>query len=271
MTHNQRIIIPNSDQGFVADAVRRQLAMGNRVTMRFGGNSMMPTIDDRRDSVELEPINAPLRRGDVCLFAHDGHLVVHRLVRHRGDRFFFRGDNNRACEAVGREAVMARLSAIVHDDGSRTECHSPRFRRRGRCLMFRADAVCVLARLFGQGQRRWERWAYFALLLILMWSPVGALGVPLNNFVLGIRADHLVHASVYIPAALFFVDFYPRSRHRLRRSWLSALLLGVTTETVQYFLPYRGFDINDMVANAIGVSLGALLLLPALRKVRGKK
>ncbi len=103
-------------------------------------------------------------------------------------------------------------------------------------------------------------------LLLLMWMPVKS-GLPLANFVFGLRLDHWLHASVYLPCACctrVLLDV-PRTR-----AWLYSLLLGLLTESVQYLLPYRGFDINDMLANVIGISVGALLccFLPDGKKSR---
>lgn len=88
-----------------------------------------------------------------------------------------------------------------------------------------------------------------------MWAPLG--GVPLDNFVLGLRMDHLLHASVFIPCSLFIYSPYWKKW----AVWLTAVAVGVLTESVQALLPYRGFDINDMIANFLGVSLGWILIL----------
>ena len=45
----------------------------------------------------------------------------------------------------------------------------------------------------------------------------------------------------------------------------TAVLIGVLTESVQKFLP-RKFDINDLIANVIGITLGWLVIL-AVRKI----
>ena len=104
---------------------------------------------------------------------------------------------------------------------------------------------------------------YFVALLLLMWMPVRT-GIPLDNFVFGLRLDHLLHASVYLPCAYFAGGLLNVSR---RRAWLYSLLLGVLTESMQYLLPYRGFDINDMLANAVGITVGAsLCLLPCVAR-----
>ena len=102
--------------------------------------------------------------------------------------------------------------------------------------------------------RCWLAIGYILSLVALMWLPLGGLGIPMNNFVLGIRLDHLYHAAVYLPAVGLLYPFL--GRHFLY-AWLGCLLLCIVTESVQMLLPYRGFDINDLLANMIGVSVGA--------------
>ena len=94
-----------------------------------------------------------------------------------------------------------------------------------------------------------------------MWAPVGGLGLELDSYVLHIRLDHLLHASVYVPFVFFLMDFgFGRSR-RLVLQWLLGLLFAAVTETGQLLLFYRGFDPSDLVANFIGVTVGWLLVL----------
>jgi glycopeptide antibiotics resistance protein len=47
---------------------------------------------------------------------------------------------------------------------------------------------------------------------------------------------------------------------------LAAVLVGLFTEFVQYLLPYRGFDINDLIANCGGNLIGWLLILSFMRR-----
>lgn len=43
--------------------------------------------------------------------------------------------------------------------------------------------------------------------------------------------------------------------------WILVLLIfAVITEWVQYFLTYRVFNINDLIANTIGVMIGFVLI-----------
>ncbi|MBO4773713.1 MAG: VanZ family protein [Bacteroidales bacterium] len=103
---------------------------------------------------------------------------------------------------------------------------------------------------------------YFVALLLLMWLPLNGV-VALDNYVFGLRADHLLHASVYLPCIYFLGKLV---RKPVMALWLLSVGIGLLTEGVQYLLPYRGFDVNDLLANAIGVSLGLFLLLYFLRK-----
>lgn len=255
--NRKRILLPNSVNSFVVEELHARLQQGYTVRIAFGGTSMLPLIDPQCDKVVLQPVTSEqaLHRGDVCLFIYEGRCVVHRLIRIRGEMLTFRGDNCRQTETVGRQAVWARLVAVEHADGSEQQCASPEWRRLSRKVSRRRTLVNLPYILFSRRQRRWQRWVYFVALVLLMWAPVGGLGVPLDNFVLGIRMDHLLHASVYIPCAFFLADF-PLLARPLWRSWLAALLIAVTTESVQWLLPYRGFDINDLIANFLGVTLG---------------
>jgi glycopeptide antibiotics resistance protein len=46
--------------------------------------------------------------------------------------------------------------------------------------------------------------------------------------------------------------------------------IGLLTEGVQWLLPYRGYDVNDLIANALGVTLGwvVILVLKKRKKLR---
>ena len=261
--NDQRLVLPNSADAFYVEEMRQRLADGDTVRMAFAGFSMLPLINGNSDYLLLEPLPPELHPGDIYLFVFDNRCVIHRLRRVDNDGLLFQGDNNKSQEHVKRADVLARLAAVEHHDGSVTSCDSFGWRLRSWSVLLRRSLSSSLRRLFSRPQRVWMRWLYFPLLLILMWAPVGGLGVPLDNFVLGIRLDHLLHASVYVPCPLFLMDFAFLSRRRTRLGfpvWLFAALVAITTESVQYLLPYRRFDINDLVANIFGITLGWLIV-----------
>lgn len=253
--------MPNDANGFMAEELRERLLQGLTVRIAFGGISMQPLIDGQSDKVELEPLTGDLQVGDVYLFVYQEQLVIHRLIRTRDGKFVFRGDNCLREEVVERDAVMARLKSVEHADGTKTSCDSPEWKCRSRRVSARRTVLNLPFKMFCRTQRRWERWMYLAILLVLMWAPVGGLGIKLDSMVLNIRLDHLLHASVYIPFVFFFMDIGTERFRFYMLHWLSGLLFAAVTETGQLLLFYRGFDPSDLVANFLGVTFGWILVI----------
>lgn len=102
-------------------------------------------------------------------------------------------------------------------------------------------------------------WGYILSLVILAVLPLnGQNSVTLNNtFVIHIRLDHLLHGVIFLPWILI-----GRTCKNLSFASLLAfgILLATLTEGIQYFLPYRSFNINDMVSNMLGVIIGLIVL-----------
>ena len=89
-------------------------------------------------------------------------------------------------------------------------------------------------------------------------------------FVVHIRLDHLLHAVLFIPwAFLYLVTFRPVKWNEQLLLVISGLLMAFATEGVQYFLTYRSYNINDMIANWMGVVLGIGLVV-GWRKVNSE-
>ena len=229
------------------------LREGKTVRVQVGGQSMLPTLR-ASDTLLLAPCTAPLRRGEVALFRLGDHFIVHRcLGTHRG-LYRMCGDNNFSLEEVPPAAVAGRVLEAIRPDGKKVALGGA---ARARALL-RSECRLLTAWLRSHLGMRKLRLLYFLLLAFLMWAPLNGLAAPLPNYVLGLRADHLVHASVFLPCAAMLASYMRRGRWW---AWPLACLVGVLTESVQYLLPWRGYDINDMVANFIGVTLGWLLAL----------
>lgn len=218
--------------------VEEQLAAGGQVRIPLVGTSMRPTLL-AGDVIVLERAET-MKVGDVVLFRHEGQHLLHRIVAIDDSRYTMRGDNCGDTETAHRDDIVARMVAVEKKH------------------LLRHCAV----RWFGHKGRKQLRPWYFLALVILMWAPLNGLGVPMDEYVLGLRFDHLLHASVFIPCALFIYDLYKRKW----LVWLTAVAVGILTEIVQWLLPYRGFDINDMVANFLGVTLGWTIIIILSRR-----
>jgi VanZ family protein len=261
----RNILLPNRPDTFLLAAMREQLQEGHEVRIAFGGISMLPLISGTSDIIRLRPLREEEEpvAGDVYLFCHLGHHIVHRLLRREDDIYVFRGDNCYGCERVRRQDILARLTLVEHPDGTSVSTDSATWHEASRRVVRRRDVKNFFIRWLGREKRKVYSVVYFILLALLMWAPVGGLGVPLDNFIFGIRLDHLLHASIYLLCPAMLVDIL---RCRRGRILLTAIAIGLLTEGVQYLLPYRGFDINDLVANALGALLGWLAILPYLRR-----
>jgi VanZ family protein len=107
--------------------------------------------------------------------------------------------------------------------------------------------------------------AYLLSVVLLMVLPLNS-GSGLNHiFVLHLRGDYLIHAALFLPWAFF--GFLLQ-----KRTWLwmfVGFLFAVCAEGIQYFLPYRAFNVNDVLSNTIGILLSFLLLFTILKMRSG--
>lgn len=103
---------------------------------------------------------------------------------------------------------------------------------------------------------------YILTLLTLLVMPTNE-SIKLNKYFLGIRTDHFIHASLFLPILPYFrFKLVKKVTATVFLKYFSAcILFAVFCEFLQLFVPYRQFDPTDIVANVIGVSLGGLAFL----------
>jgi VanZ family protein len=104
---------------------------------------------------------------------------------------------------------------------------------------------------------------YLIAILILAILPFGTPVIHLNNFNVHFRLDYIIHLVMYFPWIFLSVSGL---KIRLVYAMLFGLIIGAGTETIQYFLSYRTFNINDLIANIIGIVLGLVLILPSVSR-----
>lgn len=107
-------------------------------------------------------------------------------------------------------------------------------------------------------------WIPFAIATVFALSPKG---VPLPFSVTDV-ALHLF-AFVYLSAALGVAHFDARGMHWIV-VWMVAY--GVAIETIQFFVPNRSAEIEDLLIDGIGIAIGVsawrYMLVPLLRRWR---
>ena len=103
----------------------------------------------------------------------------------------------------------------------------------------------------------WVAGFYLLLLLTGALIPLGMGSAALNNnYTFHIRADYLLHALFYIPLPVVLLLSRWGRRVGLMQVILFSMLVVVLFETVQMLVPYRAFNINDLIANGVGVVIG---------------
>ena len=110
-------------------------------------------------------------------------------------------------------------------------------------------------------------WAYTAMIVLLVVLPLNGqdqfLGNLNDNYILQIRFDYISHALLFVPWVLlvgYGWELRRKNRLWIGLSFLLAQSFAAFCEYLQLLLPYRTFNINDLLANALGVTLGYSLL-----------
>lgn len=104
---------------------------------------------------------------------------------------------------------------------------------------------------------------YCTILFLLAILPINCEPSSLNDiYIVKIRLDYLLHALIFLPfllLAMFSLSGAFQQKRKVKKI-LSLIILGmifaIITEGIQFYLPYRTFNINDLIANTLGVILG---------------
>ena len=98
--------------------IRERLAAGQRVRyLPFRGVSMMPMLRQGKDTVELAPLPARLKKYDLPLYRYpSGKYVMHRVVAVKEDHYICLGDNTLDYEKIYPEQMIGVVSAFKRGD-----------------------------------------------------------------------------------------------------------------------------------------------------------
>jgi glycopeptide antibiotics resistance protein len=108
-------------------------------------------------------------------------------------------------------------------------------------------------------------WLYFSAIVLLVILPINSAGELNNITILRLRGDYFLHALLFVPWAFF----YPAIKSNKLFWLLYGFLFAAGSEAIQYLLPYRAFNINDLIANIIGVMTG-VGVVRLVQRSRGK-
>jgi VanZ family protein len=116
------------------------------------------------------------------------------------------------------------------------------------------------ATFLGIGARRWR--VLLAVLVVVV-SYLAVMPAPPRELDTG--WDKLNHVMAFTALALAGRFAFPGSIGRWASLVLALLAFGGLIEVVQYFIPGRDSEWNDLAADSVGIVAGALLALCAQR------
>lgn len=94
--------------------IEERLAAGYAVRyLPFRGVSMLPMLRQGKDSVELSPLHAKLKKYDLPVYRRpSGQLVMHRVWEVHDDYYICMGDNTEAYETIYPDQMIGVVSAF---------------------------------------------------------------------------------------------------------------------------------------------------------------
>jgi len=103
---------------------------------------------------------------------------------------------------------------------------------------------------------------YFVALVVVTVIPLGGVSTSLSGTeVLSLRMDYLLHALVFLPLVTLWKLSKPA--HPLWVIIVAGIGLAALAEISHIWIPYRAYNINDLIGNALGALLGWPLYLLA--------
>ena len=102
-----------SDFENAADA----LLFTEELSFKTRGCSMQPLFVEHRDIVNIRTVKNGLKRGDVILYPSKGgnSLVLHRVIRVKGNNLLIRGDNNYFNERRQKDEVVGIMTSFFRN------------------------------------------------------------------------------------------------------------------------------------------------------------
>ncbi len=106
------------------------------------GNSMLPLIEEGKDTVKIVPVTVPLKKYDVILYRRpNGKYVLHRIVKITKKGYVLCGDNQVGLEKYVKDGwVIGVMEGYYKGENyfeSRNAAHLKYAKRRVRTRLFR--------------------------------------------------------------------------------------------------------------------------------------
>ncbi len=144
--------------------IKEKIAAGGEVTFTVTGNSMLPMLHDRVDTVTLVPPVFPLKKHDLPFYCRqDGKYILHRLVRIKDGNYIIRGDNCNYTELgitdadiIGTVKSFTRKGKTYSVDGRLYHLYCALWTNEV-CFFFRKRLIIELRAAGGKAKRKLKK------------------------------------------------------------------------------------------------------------------
>lgn len=83
------------------------------------GTSMMPLLRQRRDVIEIRPLQGRARRYEAVLYKRGGKYILHRILKVRSDDYVICGDHNIRREyGITDDMILGVMTRVIRDGKS---------------------------------------------------------------------------------------------------------------------------------------------------------
>lgn len=106
-----------SDDGLVK-IILYKLSCGEKVALTVTGNSMNPFLKNERDKAVLQKLEKEPKKGDIVFYRRkNGAYVLHRVVKKKGNSFYFSGDAQTRVEGPIEKKQLLAVCKEVERNG----------------------------------------------------------------------------------------------------------------------------------------------------------
>jgi VanZ family protein len=108
-------------------------------------------------------------------------------------------------------------------------------------------------------------WIFTAIIIVQAIAPINGVNSKLNNtYVFYFRLDYLVHVAMFTCLSILFrLAYFPEKNLVFSKVvfYFSVMFAAaICSEAIQWLVPYRVFNINDLIANIFGIVLSFPLI-----------
>lgn len=127
--------------------INEVISTGGSFRLFHKGQSMMPLLREGKDSVSLVKAT-DIKKNDIVVYVRaSGQLVMHRVVKIKGDELIMCGDNQAVLEhGITKSNVLAKVEGFYRDD-TYVELTDKRYLKYVKKLPFRRFKIRWLFRL----------------------------------------------------------------------------------------------------------------------------